>query len=84
MSNHVSNHVRTRRLLRVTPFYFLLAASYFLLTTTTTYHLPSTCARLRSQVQKVAGHQRRSVSKVQALFRGRSLRRSPGAPSPAV
>ena len=27
VSNHVSDHLSTRRLLRVTPFYFLLPAS---------------------------------------------------------
>ena len=32
---------------------------------------------LLRQVQKVAGHQRRSVSKLQARMRGRSIRRSP-------
>ena len=36
---------------------------------------------LLEQVQKVAGHQRRSVSKLQAIARGRSIRRSPRAGS---
>ena len=66
-----------------------LPTTYHLLPTT--YYLPPTTYYLRyityysrtyfffSQVQKVAGHQRRTVSKVQALFRGRSLRRSPPA-----